>query len=445
MLRHTRLLVVMALLLAALGAALPALAQAATPIAIGDTVEGSLAANQAQSRYTFSGESGQFVMITLISNDFDAYLTLEDADGMLVASDDDSAGELNSRIGPLALSANGDYTIVVSSWSSGAAGDYTLTLAAPVIETTAYGDQVDGELVADELYKTYYFEGESGDAVAITLSSDDFDSYLELKAPSGTQSWTDDDGAGNRNALLGPLVLPESGLYIITARSWSESDTGAFTLSLQRAQITPLETDTPAEAELAAGEPLYFSFEGESGQTISLTVNSDNTIDTQMTLRGPDGYQVDYNDDGTGIDPALPATTLTSSGIHTLIITGRYADESGPLTVLLAAVTLPSLDDGPQRVRLSDKQSSGQVVFSGVAGETVILTLALENGAALPSYIEISQASSPLAYINSSNDTMAGVALTLTIPSDGTVHIQLDDYTYSVKIVNLSLERVAAE
>ena len=76
MLRHTRLLVVIALLLAALGAALPALAQAATPIAIGDTVEGSLTANQSQSRYTFSGEVGQLVEITLTSNDFDAYRTL---------------------------------------------------------------------------------------------------------------------------------------------------------------------------------------------------------------------------------------------------------------------------------------------------------------------------------------------------------------------------------
>ncbi len=443
--RYIRLLVTTVLVLAALGMALPALAQANTPIAIGDTVEGSLTNSRSQSRYTFTGESGQFVSITLTSDDFDAYLTLEDADGMFIANDDDSAGSLNSRIGPLALPDNGDYVIVVSSLSSSGTGDYTLSLDAPVVETLDYGAVVEGEFTADETSRTYYFEAESGDAVAIAMDSGDFDAYLRLDAPGGTMSWTDDDSGGNRNALLGPLSLSEGGLYIITASSWGGSDPGVFTLTITRAQITPLELDTPAEAELAAGEPLYFSFEGESGQTISLTVNSDNTIDTQMTLRGPDGYQVDYNDDGTGIDPALPATTLTSSGIYTLIITGRYADESGPLTVLLAAVTLPSLDDGPQRVRLSDKQSSGQVVFSGVAGETVILTLALENGAALPSYIEISQASSPLAYINSSNDTMAGVALTLTIPSDGTVHIQLDDYTYSVKIVNLSLERVAAE
>lgn len=442
--RYTRLLAVTTLVLAVLSMALPALAQAGTPIAIGDTVEGSLTDSQPQSRYTFSGESGQFVSITLTSDDFDAYLTLEDADGMFIASDDDSAGSLNSRIGPLALPANGDYVIVASSLSSSGTGDYTLTLDAPVVETLDYGDVVEGEFTADELSKIYYFEAESGDAVAIAMDSGAFDAYLELDAPGGTMSWTDDDGGGNRNALLGPLSLSEGGVYIITARSWGGSDLGAFTLTITRAEITPLELDTPTEVELAAGEPLYFNFEGESGQTISISVDSGNTIDTEMTLRGPEGYQVDYNDDSSGIDPALPAVTLSSTGTHTLIVQGRYEDESGPLTVLLATVNLPSLDDGPQRVRLSDKQSSGQVIFSGTAGETVNLTLALESGDVLPSYIEINQGDTSLAYF-SSNNAVAGMTLTLTLPADGTVNIKLDDYSYSVKIVNVTLERVIAE
>lgn len=441
--RYIRLLVTTVLVLAALGMALPALAQANTPIAIGDTVEGSLTNSRSQSRYTFTGESGQFVSITLTSDDFDAYLTLEDADGMFIANDDDSAGSLNSRIGPLALPDNGDYVIVVSSLSSSGTGDYTLSLDAPVVETLDYGDVVEGEFTADETSRTYYFEAESGDAVAIAMDSGDFDAYLRLDAPGGTMSWTDDDSGGDRNALLGPLSLSEGGLYIITASSWGGSDPGVFTLTITRAQITPLELDTPAEAELAAGEPLYFSFEGESGQTVSISVDSGNTIDTEMTLRGPEGYQVDYNDDSSGVDPALPAVTLSSSGTYTLIVQGRYEDESGPLSVLLSAVSLPSLDDGPQRVRLSDKQSSGQVVFSGTAGETVNLTLALDSGDTLPGYIEINQGDTSLGYISSS--TMTGMTLALTLPADGIVNIKLDDYSYRVKIVSITLERVTAE
>lgn len=443
MTRHTRLLVIAILVLAALGTTLPALAQQGTPISIGDTVEGTLTTSQPQMRYTFSGEAGQIVTITLASEDFDAYLTLEDAGGMYVASDDDSAGNRNSRIGPLPLPANGTYTIIAASLYGSDTGDYTLTLAAPTIETLTAGAVVEGELTSADLFKTFYFEAEESDSVAVTLRSTDFDAYLEMRSASGAFSWSDDDGAGDLNSRIGPLALPEAGLYVITATSLGRTSTGAFTLELAEVQVVSLVLDTPVEASLAAGEPLYFSFEGESGQTVDLRVDSGNTIDTTLTLRGPDGYQIGYNDDFTGIDPALVATTLTSTGTYTAVVQGRYPDESGPLTVSLAAVQLPSLDDGPQRVRLSDKQSTGQVVFDGAAGETVTLALTVESGDKLPSYIEVNQGNMSIAYV--SGDSLAGLTLTLVLPADGVVLVKLNDYSYSVKIIGVALERAAAE
>ncbi len=433
---------VVMLALAALSAALPALAQATTPINIGDTVEGGLTAAQPQARYTFTGEAGQLVTITLVSNAFDAYLTLEDANGMFIASDDDSGGGRNARIGPLALPANGSFVIVVASLFGSETGAYSLTLATPQAQTLALGDVVESELTADELTKTFFFEAEAGDAVAITLRSSAFDAYLELRSGSGSYSWTDDDSAGDLNALIGPLKLPESGTYIITATSLGRTSTGPFTLALDEAQVTALAFDTPAQVNLVAGEPLYFTFEGVSGQTIDLRVDSGNTIDTTLTLRGPEGYQVGYNDDLTGIDPALVATNLSSTGTYTVLVQGRYPDESGPLTVTLTAVQLPSLDEGPQRLRISDKQSTGQVVFDGVAGETVTLTVALESGAKLPSYIEITQGGTSVAYLSS--DALTAMTLTLVVPQDGVVLVKLNDYSYSVKIVTLTLERAAA-
>lgn len=438
-----RMVFVVMLALAALGAALPALAQAATPISIGDTVEGSLTATQLQARYTFTGEAGQLVTITLVSDAFDAYLTLEDADGMFIASDDDSGGGRNARIGPLALPANGSFVIVAASLFGSETGPYSLTLAVPQVRTLAFGDVVEDELTADELSKTFSFEAEAGDAVAITLRSSAFDAYLELRSSSGAYSWIDDDGAGELNSLIGPLALPESGTYTITATSLGRTSTGPFTLSLARAQVTALAFDKPVQVNLAAGEPLYFSFEGVSGQTIDLRVDSGNTIDTTLTLRGPEGYQVGYNDDSTGIDPALLATNLSSTGTYTVLVQGRYPDESGPLTVTLTAVQLPSLDEGPQRLRLSDKQSTGQVVFDGVAGETVTLTIALESGEKLPSYIDITQGGSLVAYVSS--DALAALTLTLVVPQDGVVLVKLNDYSYTVKIVTLALERAAAK
>ncbi|MGQ9887359.1 MAG: PPC domain-containing protein [Aggregatilineales bacterium] len=433
---------VVMLALAALGAALPALAQAATPISIGDTVEGSLTAAQPQARYTFTGEAGQLVTITLVSNAFDAYLTLEDANGMFIAEDDDSAGERNARIGPLALPANGSFVIIASSLFGGETGAYSLTLAAPQAQTLTLGDVVESELTADELTKTFFLEAEAGDTVAITLRSDAFDAYLELRSSSGGYSWTDDDSAGNYNSLIGPLELPESGTYIVTATSLGGTSTGPFTLALDKAQITALTLDTPVQVNLAAGEPLYLAFEGVSGQTIGLRVDSGNTIDTLLILREPEGYQIGYSDDLVGVDPALLATNLPSTGTYIAIIRGQHAKESGPLTVTLTNVPLPSLDEGPQRLGISDKQNTGQVVFDGVAGETVTLTLALESGASLPSYLEIRQRNELL--VATSSYALTATTLTLLVPRDGVVLVKLTDYSSSTKVVTLALERAAA-
>ncbi len=125
-----------ALLLVA-GAALPA--QAQTPIAVGQTVRGSLAASDAKlgddsyyDAYTLNGRSGQTVTVTLRSEAFDTYLAVGRMSGSTFESlgtDDDGAGGTDSRV-VLTLPANGAYVIRANSLSAGSTGDYTLEVAA---------------------------------------------------------------------------------------------------------------------------------------------------------------------------------------------------------------------------------------------------------------------------------------------------------------------------
>ncbi|MEM6591495.1 MAG: tetratricopeptide repeat protein, partial [Cyanobacteria bacterium P01_C01_bin.73] len=80
--------------------------------------------------YTFSGEAGQTVAITLESTEFDPYLTLRDAVGNEIASSDDietAAGNYNSFV-LLRLPADGVYRIWANSYSSMAQGSYRLTV-----------------------------------------------------------------------------------------------------------------------------------------------------------------------------------------------------------------------------------------------------------------------------------------------------------------------------
>src|SRR5262245_9739267 len=66
---------------------------------IGDTVQGTLTNTSPNQTYTFSGDAGQAVTIAQHSSDFDSYLILKDSSGSVLTTDDDSAGNLDARIG----------------------------------------------------------------------------------------------------------------------------------------------------------------------------------------------------------------------------------------------------------------------------------------------------------------------------------------------------------
>ena len=78
--------------------------------------------------WTFQGTGGQTVTIDLQSSEFDTYAQLLNASGDRLAEDDDSAGNLNSRI-TFALPASGQYQIVVNNFGdSRRSGVYTIWL-----------------------------------------------------------------------------------------------------------------------------------------------------------------------------------------------------------------------------------------------------------------------------------------------------------------------------
>ena len=77
-------------------------------------------------QHVFSGRSGQYVTISLESNDFDPYLILLDPNGQRIGENDDiSRINRNSRL-IVTLPATGMYTAVANSYESGKNGDYVI-------------------------------------------------------------------------------------------------------------------------------------------------------------------------------------------------------------------------------------------------------------------------------------------------------------------------------
>jgi uncharacterized protein (TIGR03437 family) len=119
-----------------------------SPLNAGQTVNGSLTPGDCQSpirikdgarpladRYSFNATGGQPVVISLNSADFDTYLYLLDANGSVIAQDDDSGARGGSRIPAgnnfFILPASGAFTLEVTSFSSGGLGNYALSLTTP--------------------------------------------------------------------------------------------------------------------------------------------------------------------------------------------------------------------------------------------------------------------------------------------------------------------------
>lgn len=91
----------------------------------------SLAFAGAECRYRFSGTRGDVITITMTHGDgpLDPFVTLLDPAGGFLASDDDGAGNRNSRIGSFRLNQTGEFTIVAGSYRGRSTGPFALSLS----------------------------------------------------------------------------------------------------------------------------------------------------------------------------------------------------------------------------------------------------------------------------------------------------------------------------
>lgn len=244
---------------AALLAAAPAAAQGT--IAIGETARGELTSSDPTlgdgSHYDvwrFEGTAGRRVVVTLRSDDFDAFLAVGgsvagDCEGCAV--DDDGAGDTDSRV-RVTILRSGTYEIRANSLSGGETGAYTLILEdageapplAPRGEIRA-GQTVSGELdggdpSADDgsFFEIWTYRGAPGERIVITLRSADFDTFLGWGRIVSATEWealdVDDDGAGDGTDSRLEVALGDDGVYHIRANSLFPGETGVYTLTVER-------------------------------------------------------------------------------------------------------------------------------------------------------------------------------------------------------------------
>jgi hypothetical protein len=228
------------------------------PIRSGEITRGSLTPTDSRldngayfDAWVFDMPSAGNVLVTMASSDFDTYLTLvagePGAMGEVLQSNDDLEGT-NSGL-QLAV-PSGRYTAIATSYAPGTVGSYTImVIAAP---GGASGDQrvlrpgstvsgsltrTDPTLSRGEHYHTYTFQGQAGDRVVISLSSDEFDTYLGVLR-DGAVLASNDDAGGTTNSQV-ELTLPATGAYAVRVTSFGAGETGRYTLSAQATARQP--------------------------------------------------------------------------------------------------------------------------------------------------------------------------------------------------------------
>lgn len=237
-----------------------------------------------------------------------------------------------------------------------------------------------GESAADH----YEIHVNAGERLVVSVDSTAFDPILEVVLPDGNPL-VNDDFQGNRQRSQLTVVPTTAGDLKVRVRSYRAGQGGAYRVRAERSQVaqntnalanpgrnqlnafqslgshaapfleyiqpsesrthhrlpatypalTPLRAGAEVTATLAASDTAlpsgehadYYSFEGQSGQTVAIAMNS-TTMDPYLMVIAPSG-QVFADDDSGGTTNAQLSIVLTEAGQYRVIASAARAGVMG--------------------------------------------------------------------------------------------------------------------
>lgn len=221
----------------------------------GDSVINTITDGQTRFFYPFRGQRGDVITARLqrASGNLDPLLLLTDANGMVLAENDDAPNSgLDASIDGFLIREDGTYILVASRYAGEAgttSGGFVLSLLSAAESGLGtrfeasypleYGAIVEGNLTNEQHAMYYRFTGRAGDVIRVRLErvGGALDPLIALTNANAQELVSDDDSGGVQNSLIDGFVLPANGDYTLIATRYERaagSTTGRFRLSLER-------------------------------------------------------------------------------------------------------------------------------------------------------------------------------------------------------------------
>ncbi len=444
-------------LLSVLIMALPAVAQGeGTPIAYGEAVRGEITAQAPEVFYVFSGKQGDTITITMtaLQPGLDSFLELTMPDGTLV-SDDDSAGNLNSLIGPLTLPADGEYRLRASRFGGvegGSTGAFEIAIRPATTLPLTPNETVTVTVGPDQPLVFLTLTAQSGTVYALTGQGLGGTTSFSVSVRDALGSYVNQAFAPAEGlALIDPLLVAADGTYMVTVLRQQDgplfdpASTVRVALTLRIPETQPIAVGETVSGTLDSSNPIaHYTFEGRLGDLLRLEGRHEaGTQPVDVQVIAPAGYI--STGMGTAYGPeegrfVLDPFILDMDGRFVLAVR-QAAMGPGPITgpsvfsLTLTETQTPLLAMGVAMTGTVDQAMAYEKVFrfEGVAGQRVAITLESVDEAYVPALdvqgppVPPPAATNPgmgggggMGFIFSFNGAVPGkVQYTLALPVDG--------------------------
>lgn len=398
---------------------------------VGESIEGTLTDDQLVIEYAFSANKGDRLTISASSNQFDTLLTVSNADGKVVAINDDANGSLNSLIDDFVVTADDEYILSITSSDGSEVGDYTLIFNPAYLQSLSYGETVTGTLDETTQEVIYQFEGTEGDVVTILMSSDTINSFVSL-ANSDYEMMSDDDSGGSLDAMIAVYTLPTTDTYTIRATTYEHNSFGDFTIYLDEVEATPITLNETIKGTLI-DKPLFYSFTIDSNTLISAyVVSEDGLLDTLLNIQFAQyGYSIGFDDDSGYIyDSELNNISANELGEYIVTIVPATADTKGDFELRIVTEPKSTLEcDSTQTISFSQKMTQALYTMDVKPRQDIVFTF-YGNNTSLQSLYTSASLNKEHLPVDFITDIDGQTRVEIYAPFTGQLNINISDYAF---------------